>query len=701
MTGNLLNCGKWLALVTLMFLTFCSFAMADLRDSKGEVVLATGEVWIVSATSGERTPLRRGQQINLGDRLESAEGAATLKMVDQAILSLHPFSELFVRDYDVDTGRIRIELNQGRLDTQTGEASRQNRQGYRLNTPFAALGIRGTEYSIQVDQGQLDVYVHVGEIVLSPFSQEHLCLRDAFGPCDNPMAASLEADSGSWLQLKEGGAIRRVRGTPQFISTDLSYENSTELPRDTLFDALGKAVTPDNSIRQSLQDPLLDLTGKQPLPPTPDTPAIPNLPSFKPEGEKRYNTDLSNVSLSEETYRNLLRRITLRSYAYSTLGRTQLYNFEASLFPVRTVSMWVDPTHQRLWGQDISIGSLLDSRFWPEGRNLWSALPNNLEQMGANNFEWFNAVRENKVDLWRLPLASQALFFTPSYRIETEHLAQRYTNVWTQPIRRTAEALSGQTQPNQAYYTIKELTLQPEDSFVLTLTLDNVTQELRGKSDKSGIIFASNDQFKARGHWNNGSIILILEDRKSGQLSMNGLASIGVGEAPSAEWAERHTNAVTWGHWSNFAELSDEQRQLIQEYLGESATNKHFALAIPSITALPTQGEFDFGLSDYEAVYVNGETLLPAEITNAKLNVNFSEQQLSTRFDLTAPGLDHMHRFEAQGQFDQRGIFEANNPQTHAQAQGFIGNQGNSASFLFELPIDQTRYYSGMTHWKR
>lgn len=111
--------------------------------------------------SGERTPLRRGQQINLGDRLESAEGAATLKMVDQAILSLHPFSELFIRDYDVDTGKIRIELNQGRLDTQTGEASRQNRQGYRLNTPFAALGIRGTEYSIQVNQGQLDVYVHV------------------------------------------------------------------------------------------------------------------------------------------------------------------------------------------------------------------------------------------------------------------------------------------------------------------------------------------------------------------------------------------------------------------------------------------------------------------------------------------------------------------------------------------------------------
>lgn len=700
MTSNLSVCSKWLAAIILIMFSLQFTAVAENHGAKGEVVLATGEVWVIDANSGEKMPLYRGQVIHEGDRLETAEGAATVKMIDQAILSLHSFSELYIRDYNTQTGNIRIELNQGRLDTQTGESSRQNRQGYRLNTPFAALGIRGTEYSMVVNQGQLDVYVMAGEILLSPFSQEYACIKDAFGPCDNPLSASLEANSDTWLQLKEGGSIRRIRGTPDFINPEISYIHSAELPRNTLFDSFGKAIVPDNSIRQSLQDPLLNLTDKQPLP---TSPSNPNLPGISPESEKRYNTDLSNVSLSEEAYRNLLRRITLRTYSYNTLGRTQLYNFEVSLFPNRSSSLWVDTTHQRLWGQDSSIDSLLNSRFWLEGRNLWLALPSNLEHMGANNIQWFNQVRENATDLWRLPLGSQAIFFSPQYSFETDVNAKRFTNVWTQPIHKPSSQLAVASTPEveQNQYTIRELTLQPGESVVLTLTLNNTTHKLNGKSDASGVIFASNDQFKARGHWHNNSIIMIVEDLKTGQLSMNGLASIGPGEAPTASWTQRNTDTVTWGHWSNFAELSEPQHQLITEYLGNSATNRHFALVIPQSAQLPTQGEYNFSLSNYEAVYVNADSLLPVEISDARLGVNFEQQRLNTHFDLTAPGLDQIHRFEAEGQFNAQGHLQAFNPTTQASANGFIGSEGNQASFLFELPIDQASYYSGITHWQR
>lgn len=703
MTSFRVSVYLWLITCALALTTMLSVASADTRNAQGEAILTTGEVWLISSQTNERVLLQRGQPIHEGDHLESEQGAATLRMSDNAILSIHPFSNLYIRNYDVETGHIRVELNQGRLDAKTGDANRSNRAGYRLNTPFAALGIRGTEYSAVLNDEQLDIYVHSGEIVLSPFSLQYACDQDGFGPCENPLSATLEAGSGTWLQLINGESIRRIRGTPQFIETDLEQNTSSPLPRDTLFNALGKVINPDSSLHQSLQDPLINLIDKAPLPQQPALPDNNDQIQVEPTTDKRYYTDLSNINLSEEAYRNLLRRITLRSYAYSTLGQTKLYNFEANLFPVRSTSLWVDTTQQRLWGQDVSLDSLFDSRFWPEGRNLWLALPNNLERMGAENLDWFNQVRDNTADLWRLPLSSQAIYFTPQYQLDSDYTSQRYASVWSQPVQTQNTTLSAATsQPSSGKaLNIRELTLSPGNDFKLTLTQGSQQHEIKGKSDTSGILFASNDQFSVRGHWHKDSIIMIIEDLQTGQLSMNGLASVGSGTQQISEWTERNNEPVSWGHWSNFAKLSEQQLELVQEILGENINNNHFALAIPDATRLPTQGQYGFNLTGYEAVYAQNGTLLPAEISNARLTANFADQSLNTRFDITAPHKHHSLRFEATGHFDAQGRLEAFNPNSQAQASGYIGAQGHQATFLFDLPIDQHSYYSGITHWQR
>jgi hypothetical protein len=109
----------------------------------------------VSGADGREQPLVRGAELDNGDTVRTADGRAQLRFADGAYVSLQPNSEFAIRDYRFDgktdgSERGFFGLAKGAMRTVTGLIGRVNRDSYRVTTPTATIGIRGTGGVIQV-----------------------------------------------------------------------------------------------------------------------------------------------------------------------------------------------------------------------------------------------------------------------------------------------------------------------------------------------------------------------------------------------------------------------------------------------------------------------------------------------------------------------------------------------------------------------
>lgn len=136
-----------------------------------KVEFAIGRVSAVGSDGRER-PLVKGVEINQGDTIRTTEdGRAQLRFSDGGYISLQPNTQFRVDEYNYD-GKTDGEekgffsLLKGGLRAITGAVGHVNKETYRVNTPVATIGIRGTEFLAQYD-GVLRVKVGNGAIYMS------------------------------------------------------------------------------------------------------------------------------------------------------------------------------------------------------------------------------------------------------------------------------------------------------------------------------------------------------------------------------------------------------------------------------------------------------------------------------------------------------------------------------------------------------
>ena len=110
-----------------------------------------GDVRVVSTTA-DRTA-QAGMEINEGDTIKTGANAwALLAMTDGASMTLRPLSQLRLDTYrydpDGETAKNAsvLSLLRGAFRSVTGYIGRTNRDGYRIATPTATIGIRGTDH---------------------------------------------------------------------------------------------------------------------------------------------------------------------------------------------------------------------------------------------------------------------------------------------------------------------------------------------------------------------------------------------------------------------------------------------------------------------------------------------------------------------------------------------------------------------------
>ncbi len=180
-------------------------AMATAAESVGRVLFAIGDARI--GVDGGR--VKKDDVIKLGQTIVTgANGHVHIRFVDDAFVSVRPNSSLQIEQYVYDerepkNNRIRFSLAQGVARLITGKAGQSTKDNFRLNTPVAAIGIRGTDFLVQAGDALTRVAVQQGAVVVAPFSD--VCNRDAFGPCGGGMAAQLAGTlNGSYLEVTPG-----------------------------------------------------------------------------------------------------------------------------------------------------------------------------------------------------------------------------------------------------------------------------------------------------------------------------------------------------------------------------------------------------------------------------------------------------------------------------------------------------------------
>ncbi len=182
-------------------LTLASSALFAMEAA--QVVFIAGEARV----AGRQVQV--GDRVSIGDTLVTGgDGYLYLKTRDNGFFILRPNSLGQIVSYHIDAedpsnNRIKLELRQGVARHISGDAVKSARQNFRFNTPVAAIGVRGTDFTVFASPETTRVAVLSGGVVVSPFSGE--CVSSGIGPCGGAFSRELFAEKvGHTLQVDRG-----------------------------------------------------------------------------------------------------------------------------------------------------------------------------------------------------------------------------------------------------------------------------------------------------------------------------------------------------------------------------------------------------------------------------------------------------------------------------------------------------------------
>lgn len=167
---NGINKKQFLIKASLLFLFSC-FALSATAAQKtvGKTLLTKGSV--IGKRSTGNIKLKRRSLIFEKDEIHVGKNArAQFRMNDRALISLQENSVLKIKNYQqAKSGKkssVLLELLAGGLRTITGAIGKGNKKAYELRTPLATIGVRGTDYEVEIVSNGMYLAVWGGSVQL-------------------------------------------------------------------------------------------------------------------------------------------------------------------------------------------------------------------------------------------------------------------------------------------------------------------------------------------------------------------------------------------------------------------------------------------------------------------------------------------------------------------------------------------------------
>ena len=215
----------------------------------GRVIFVAGTAEVQGKQAADGVVVQEGDMLSTG-----ATGFMYVKTVDNGLFILRPNTKAKIAAYHIDAKdpantRIKLELLSGVARSRSGDAVKLARQNFRFNTPVAAIGVRGTDFTVFTDQDTSRVAVISGGIVVSGFGGA--CRPEGGGPCEGGASRELSATQrGVLLQIQRGQAA------PQLMQGNASGPDQVAPPRSD--EPVGKNAGVNNASTLVSTEPSLD-----------------------------------------------------------------------------------------------------------------------------------------------------------------------------------------------------------------------------------------------------------------------------------------------------------------------------------------------------------------------------------------------------------------------------------------------------------
>ena len=141
----------WIVVAAVAMAFAGPVAAADIgliKVSKGTVEVQRG---------GSKVAAKVGTALQTADVIVTgADGSAGITFSDNSLVSVGPNSVFAIDKYSFDStthvGEFEGNLKQGRLSAVSGKMVKQSPESMKIRTPSAIMGVRGTEFVVQVDE---------------------------------------------------------------------------------------------------------------------------------------------------------------------------------------------------------------------------------------------------------------------------------------------------------------------------------------------------------------------------------------------------------------------------------------------------------------------------------------------------------------------------------------------------------------------
>lgn len=207
-------------LFSLILLIGLAPPLAAQQEPAGRVTVVLGTVEAESP-DGERRTLRRGDPVYEGDTLHSGpRGRAQIRFSDRGMVSLRPDSTFGLDSYQDDDAspaakRQEMSLSRGGFRAQTGRIAQANRQGYRVQSPVAVIGIRGTVF---------DAHQHPGGALLVGATEGGVEVESSAGVIGRIGAG----ESFNYLRVNPDGSIDYLLEVPDEFTLSPEVDEGDE-----------------------------------------------------------------------------------------------------------------------------------------------------------------------------------------------------------------------------------------------------------------------------------------------------------------------------------------------------------------------------------------------------------------------------------------------------------------------------------------
>ena len=140
---------KFLLTVVVILLTtplWSSVGNVDIHEGNGEIERDTGDKFVTALDL----------EIFMSDTVKTGNGKTSLLFVDDTRVDVTQHSKLFIDEFVYDPatqeGSIGLKAALGTVRYASGQIAKTSRQNIVIKTPTATIGVRGTDFSMTVDE---------------------------------------------------------------------------------------------------------------------------------------------------------------------------------------------------------------------------------------------------------------------------------------------------------------------------------------------------------------------------------------------------------------------------------------------------------------------------------------------------------------------------------------------------------------------